>query len=68
LRFGIQGDSWEVALFVNNLTDERAQYTHEAAQFTYGLANVAEGRPHIQRTYTNRPREYGVRYTKRWGD
>lgn len=68
LRFGIQGDSWEAALFVNNLTDERAQYTHEAAQFTWGMANLAEGRPHIQRTFTNRPREYGIRYTKRWGD
>jgi hypothetical protein len=68
LRVGVQGDSWEAAIFVNNLTDERGQYTHEAAQFTWGFANSAEGRPHIKRTFTNRPREYGIRYAKRWGD
>jgi len=68
LRVGLQGDSWEVALFVNNLTDERAQYTHEDGQFTWGQGNLAENRPHVLRIYTNRPREYGVRFMKRWGD
>jgi iron complex outermembrane receptor protein len=68
LRFGIQGDSWDASVFVNNLTDERAQYTHGTGYFEYGFANVAEGRPHVGRIYTNRPREYGVRFIKRWGD
>jgi outer membrane receptor protein involved in Fe transport len=67
LRVGVQGEAWEVSLFVNNLTDERAQYTH-GGRFDWAAANLAEGRPHMVRIYTNRPREYGIRYTKRWGD
>jgi hypothetical protein len=68
LRFGVQGDDWDVSLFVNNVADERAQYTNGDGYFEWAAANVAEGRPHIGRIYTNRPREYGIRFTKRWGD
>lgn len=68
LRFGITGDDWEASIFVNNLTDERAQMTHNDGQWEWGAANVAEGRAHTQRIFTNRPREIGVRYMKRWGD
>jgi iron complex outermembrane receptor protein len=68
LRVGMQGDDWDVSLFVNNLTDERAQYTHGDGYFDWAAANVADGRPHVGRVYTNRPREYGVRFMKRWGD
>jgi outer membrane receptor protein involved in Fe transport len=68
LRFGIQGDSWDVSLFVNNVTDERATYTVNTGQFEHAFANLAEGRGEIARNYTNRPREYGIRYSMRWGD
>jgi outer membrane receptor protein involved in Fe transport len=68
LRFGVQGDDWDVSLFVNNVADERAQYTNGDGYFEWAAANVAEGRPHIGRIYTNRPREYGIRFMKRWGD
>lgn len=68
LRFGIQGEDWEASIFVNNLTDERADLTHNDGQFEYGAANIAEGRDHTLRVFTNRPREVGVRYMKRWGD
>ena len=67
LRFGLAGDSWEVSLFINNLTDERATYTTNSGQFEYGMSNVAEGREHIARVFTNRPREFGIRFTKSWG-
>ncbi|MEH6581375.1 MAG: TonB-dependent receptor [Halioglobus sp.] len=67
LILGVRGNSWDVSLFVNNLTDERAVYTNESGLFEWGMANVAEGRPHVQKTYTNRPREYGIRFVKRWG-
>jgi len=68
LRFGISADDWEASIFVNNLTDERAQFTHNDGQWEYGAANVAEGREHTQRIFTNRPLEVGVRFMKRWGD
>jgi iron complex outermembrane receptor protein len=68
LRFGLQSDSWEAAIFINNLTDERAQYTNNIGQFEYGAAQVSEGRGHFASVYTNRPREVGVRFMKRWGD
>ena len=68
LRFGLQGDDWEASIFVNNLTDERADLTHNDGQFEWGAAQTAEGRPHTLRVFTNRPREVGVRYMKRWGD
>ena len=28
LRFGVRGDDWEAALFVNNISDENAQARH----------------------------------------
>ena len=68
LRFGIQGDDWEASIFVNNLTDERADLTHADGQFDWGAQQIAEGREHHLRIFTNRPREYGIRYMKRWGD
>lgn len=67
VRFGLQSETWEASVFINNVTDERAQYTHNTGQFEYGASNVAEGRPHLARIFTNRPREFGLRYMKRWG-
>ena len=68
VRVGLVGEDWEVNLFVNNITDERAVYTVQSGQFEWGAAQLAEGRPHHQTNYTNRPREVGIRYMKRWGD
>ena len=57
LRIGLEGESWELDLFANNVTDERAEY--------YKFKNFSA------QTYTditvNRPREYGVRFMKKWG-
>ena len=68
LRAGIVGDDWQVDLFVNNVTDERATYTVQSGAFEWAAAQTAEGRPHHLTRFTNRPLEFGVRYTKRWGD
>jgi len=67
LRFGVSSDSWEVSLFLNNLTDERCNYTTYSGQFEWGMASVADGRSRLQRVYTCRPREMGLRFTKTWG-
>jgi outer membrane receptor protein involved in Fe transport len=66
LRFSISRDDWQASVFINNLTDERAQYTINTGQYEWGMANLAEGRPHLQRIFTSRPREFGVQFTKRW--
>jgi len=66
LRAGIRGDDWEITLFVNNLTDERATYTRSSGLFEWATANVAEGRPHSATVYTNRPREIGISFSKSW--
>lgn len=68
LRAGLMGDDWQVDVFVNNLTDERPEYMIDSGDYLWGYAQVAEGRPHHQRMYTSRPREFGLRFTKRWGD
>jgi iron complex outermembrane receptor protein len=64
---GVRGEDWQVSLFINNLTDERAVYTIGSGIMEWGMANAAEGRDHVQRIYTNRPLEAGVRFTKSWG-
>jgi outer membrane receptor protein involved in Fe transport len=67
IRVGLRGESWELSLFLNNFTDERAILTIEDGYMEWGMASVQDGRPHVQRAVTNRPREFGVRYMKRWG-
>lgn len=66
LLMGVQGDDWEFTFFVNNLTDERANYGHEGYG-GYSQQNLAEGRMHVDYIYTNRPREFGIRYIKSFG-
>ena len=56
---GLRGNTWEVILFVNNLTDERAQFTHLT-----GTMIDAFG---VTSRYTGRPREMGLRYIKHFG-
>lgn len=54
-KIGIDAPGFEVNLFVNNFTDERAR-----------LYEVPPAPPGFVRV--NRPREYGIGFTKRWGD
>ena len=68
LRVGLVGDTWQVDLFVNNLTDERAVYAYGTGQYLWGAAQIAEGRAHHRNAFVARPREFGIRYTKSWGD
>jgi outer membrane receptor protein involved in Fe transport len=69
IRAGIVGDDWQVDLYVNNLTDERAVYSNNSGPpIIWQAAQIAEGRLHHLDQYVNRPREFGVRYMKRWGD
>ena len=57
---GLEANTWELSLFVNNITDERAEYTHLT-----GTMIAAYG---ARSRYTNRPREAGIRFTKHFGD
>jgi outer membrane receptor protein involved in Fe transport len=68
VRAGIQGEDWQFDVFVNNVTDKRAIYTLQPNLFEWTAAQTVEGRPHHQTVFTNRPREIGIRYMKRWGD
>lgn len=68
LRFGISADDWQVDLFVNNLTDERATYTTGTGSFEWSAGQTVEGRAHHRTLFTARPREVGLRFMKRWGD
>ena len=68
VRMGFVGEDWQVDVFVNNITDERAIYTHQTGMFEWGVASLQDGRPHHVTQFTNRPREVGVRFMKRWGD
>lgn len=60
VRLGLQGSSWEANLFINNLTDERGQLYHDVSDFEPFFGR--------QRTSIIRPREYGVRFIKYWGE
>ena len=68
IRAGIVGEDWQVDIFVNNITDERATYTTQTGTFEWGAASTVDGRANHQTFYTNRPTEIGIRYMKRWGD
>jgi outer membrane receptor protein involved in Fe transport len=67
LRVGFVGEDWQVDVFLNNITDTRAQYTDSPSPGDYGGGNLAEGREHVRSFFVNRPREFGLRFTKRWG-
>ena len=57
LRFGVRGDDWEAALFVNNLSDESAKL---------GL-DQERGRVARVGFLTNQPRTFGVTYRRSFG-
>jgi len=67
ISMGLEGADWELHVFVNNVTNERAYYSH-ANQGGYTQQNIDEGRMHVETIYTNRPREYGIRFIKTFGD
>ena len=68
LRVGLVGSDWQVDVFINNLTDERAIYSYSSGPpIIWQAAQIAEGRLHHQSAFVARPREIGVRYTKSWG-
>ena len=60
VRIGLIGSSWEANPFINNLTDERGQLYHDVSDFEPFFGR--------QRTSIIRPREYGVRFVKYWGN
>lgn len=67
LRIGLTAPdgSWQIDMFVNNLTDERAQI-FQGGNFEYQWGRTGEyERSH--KVYTVRPREFGIRFTSRWG-
>lgn len=57
-KIGLEADVWEVQAFINNFTDERAQIYNNVF-----FHDTFFGR---DRLTTNRPREYGLRFTYRW--
>jgi iron complex outermembrane receptor protein len=67
-RIGLATDSeWQVDLFISNLFDERAEL-NQGGYFEGPFMSLQDGRTSHGRTWTNRPREYGIRIAKRWGD
>jgi len=68
IRMGLNSinDGWSIDLFVNNVTDERAQvWQGNSGGWLRGRTSEYD-RWHS--VYTVRPREYGIRFTARWGD
>jgi len=66
LRAGIIGTDWELNVFINNLTDERPEVTTRNA-FEHLFSSSQDGISSYHSIFTSRPREYGVRFMKRWG-
>ena len=50
LAAGVQGDTWGAELFVDNVTDERAELHIDTLQY-------------VPKVVTNRPRSFGVRFS-----
>ncbi len=69
LRLGLisPDGEWQVDVFVNNVTDERAQLWQGAALGAWAWGRTGEYE-HAHDVYTVRPREYGLRFSTQWGD
>ncbi len=69
VRFAIVSfdGGWQLDLYINNITDERAQYFQNTGLFEYPFYHSTEYEAY-HRVYTNRPREFGITWAKRWGD
>ena len=59
--------NWQIDLFVNNIADERAQVQqgNSTGEYAWGRSGEYE---HSHNVWTVRPREYGIRFTTRWGN
>ncbi len=68
-RFGLISidDDWRLELFVNNVADERAELFQNTGDFEWAFSHSTQY-DRYHRVYTNRPREYGLRFFKGWGD
>jgi len=58
LKFGLAAEMWNLEFFINNVTDERAVLYDDDLSF-----DPYFGR---QRISVNRPREYGIRFSRHW--
>jgi outer membrane receptor protein involved in Fe transport len=58
LRAGLRNEAWALELFVNNATDERAVLYDDDLFFEPFFGQ--------RRVTTNRPREYGLRFSYNW--
>ncbi len=69
LRLGLisHEGGWQVDLFVYNITDERAEIFNNEGDKEWVWGRTGEY-DHVHDVFTNRPREYGVRFSKKWGD
>ncbi len=67
IRLGLtSADGWEIDVFVDNITDERPQLSQGSKKgYQWGRSGEYE---HAHTVYTSRPREYGIRFSARWGD
>lgn len=59
LRFGLDHGSWNLQLYIDNITDERAVLFANPYEFDYFF-----GRSRIT---VNRPRQFGIRWTQHFG-
>jgi outer membrane receptor protein involved in Fe transport len=68
LSAGIEKDNWTLDFYINNLFDERADIDHEDPG--YDPPTNLPGRPpgHKWFTTTIRPRSFGIRFGKRFGN
>jgi iron complex outermembrane recepter protein len=69
LRLGLisSDGGWQVDLFVNNVTDERAQVYQGSSTGAFQWGRTGEY-DRVHNVYTVRPREYGVRFFMQWGE
>ncbi len=68
VRFGLVSPDagWQIEGFVNNVGDERAVYYTGTGDHDWAFGNSGEY-SNSHRLYTNRPREYGIRFSMKWG-
>ena len=50
MAVGLESENWSAELFVNNVTDERAELMVDTLQY-------------VPKVVTNRPRSFGVRFS-----
>ncbi len=60
LRFGIDAPTWNLQLYVSNLTDERATLFANPYEFDYYWGR--------SRVTVNTPRQFGIRWIQHFGD